>query len=431
MKIAVIGAGSAGITTLYVIQKRKLAKYGDLVCFETDHDIGGTWMFNEESGRKVAEIVPVNGSAYIGLKMNSPRIIDTLHPDFPIPEEFDEFPTREQNLQYIRSFADKYDLRRYITFNSFVELIDWKNEKFEISVRDLVNNDKASTYHFDYVFMCGGQHRIPNIPIDDYKCFHGEILHYHDLRYPNRFHGKRIVVVGGSYGALDMVTILSKHVDKFYLSINKERTPFWFSEENLKFITEVKPRIDKATGNTVYFKDSSSVEADAIIYATGFRQFHPLSKQLELDFNYSVCLFPLFKHVVHPKFPNMFFIAKAYDFIIPAMRPHAELGCSIIDGSYQLPSQHDMIKDIKEFHKKWEPQVSIFRDYTISCPWLDFEQKLLDEICILAKCEPIHPKLVNLFYGLFRIMKQNCHDFRNLKVKHNWQQLELDDGMYE
>ena len=157
MKVAVVGAGPGGVTTLYTIKRRLLPQYPDLtvVCYETDRDIGGQWIFNEDTGRTVAESVPVNGATYEGLRMNSPKVINQLHPDFPYPEEVNEFPTREQNLQYIRSFADKFNLRKWIKFNSFVKNIDWKENKFSVTVLDM-EKQLETIETFDYVFMCAG-----------------------------------------------------------------------------------------------------------------------------------------------------------------------------------------------------------------------------------------------------------------------------------
>ena len=242
--------------------------------------------------------------------------------------------------------------------------------------------------------------------------------------------GKKIVVVGGSYGAMDMVIMLSKKVKEFYLVCNLQRKPWWYSEQNVKGLAGVKPRIARAEGKTVYFQDGSSVEVDSIVYATGFYQYHPLDESLQLDFNYCNCLFPIFKHVIHPKCPKIFFIGKQYDFILQSFRVHAELGCAVIDGTYQVPSENEMNEEIKRFHEKWLPEIALNLDHCERCPIFELEQGLLTEICSLAKCEPTPPEMINLFYGLFRIMRENCFNFRDRMVKKNWRDLTLADEFY-
>ena len=71
---------------------------------------------------------------------------------------------------------------------------DKETGKFLVKESEAGDVNRSATESFDYVFMCSGKHRksfMPNIELFDK--FDGEVLHYHDLNDPIRFHGKRIL----------------------------------------------------------------------------------------------------------------------------------------------------------------------------------------------------------------------------------------------
>ena len=430
MRIAVVGAGPAGLVSLYTIQKRLLASedcdHVDVVCFERKDHVGGEWYFSDQE----------DSSTYEGLRMNTPRPFTDLHIDYPWPFATKTFPSREEFLKYINMFAEEFDLKRYIQFNKSVDIVMQNKSTglFDVKVSETGNRSNTSTQSFDFVLMCSGQHRklvIPNLELS--ADFDGEILHYHDLDDPSRFFGKRVLVIGSSFAAMDLEIILAKKCQKFYLSWRKH-TPFWFepNEANRSGrVTIVKPKVIEAFGNTVTFADNSQAEVDAIIYATGFHQAHPLTGDLDLDFNQIPCLFPIYKHVVHPSHTKLFFVGKAYAHIIPLLRLQAEFACAVIGGKVQLPSEEEMQLEISKFNDKWIPELMKENDYTKYCPVLHLEVEIANDIAESIKCEPIRPYTTKLFYASFRIMRENCFEFRNRQLKKDWEKIELDDGIFE
>ena len=126
MRIAVVGAGPAGLVTLYTIQKRILDQNidADVICFERKSQVGGEWFFaNDEES-----------STYEGLRMNTPYPFTDLHIDYPWPFPTESFPNREQFLKYINLFADQFNLQRFIQFKTCVDAsqkfyLSWRNHK--------------------------------------------------------------------------------------------------------------------------------------------------------------------------------------------------------------------------------------------------------------------------------------------------------------
>ena len=92
--VAVIGAGISGLTTL-----KMLEDYGiEAVCFEASDRIGGNWAFDNPNG---------SSSAYRSLHIDTSKHQLSFR-DFPMPEEFPDFPHHTQVKQYL----DDYEIGR-------------------------------------------------------------------------------------------------------------------------------------------------------------------------------------------------------------------------------------------------------------------------------------------------------------------------------
>ena len=89
-------------------------------------------------------------------------------------------------------------MKSKIKFNTRVVGTIFKNDKFEISYQDKVN-DKILKDNFDYVVVSTGHFSVPFIP--EYKgmnSFPGRIMHSHDFRDAEEFRNKNVIVLGSS-----------------------------------------------------------------------------------------------------------------------------------------------------------------------------------------------------------------------------------------
>lgn len=65
-----------------------------------------------------------------------------------------------------------------------------ENDKWEIIVKDLPN-DRFMTQIYDAIFVCNGHFSEPFIPeIESANEFEGKLMHSHDFRTAEAFHGK-------------------------------------------------------------------------------------------------------------------------------------------------------------------------------------------------------------------------------------------------
>jgi cation diffusion facilitator CzcD-associated flavoprotein CzcO len=95
----IIGAGPVGLAQGKALKENKIP-YDHV---EADDRVGGNWRHG------------VYDSAHI---LSSRKT--TEYSDFPMPADYPDFPSRRQMLEYLESYADHFDLRGQIRFNTKV-----------------------------------------------------------------------------------------------------------------------------------------------------------------------------------------------------------------------------------------------------------------------------------------------------------------------
>ncbi|TXG65012.1 hypothetical protein EZV62_012006 [Acer yangbiense] len=159
-----------------------------------------------------------------------------LSKDFPWPSSITEdFPTQHQVFDYIQSYAQHFDLLKYIRFNTKVvgieydqglsdeELRSWSSwngngqpfhddqRKWKVSIEDTLNNS-IEVYTVDFVILCVGRFSdVPNIPEFPPKkgpeAFHGKLIHsmdYAAMDYESAANFVKGKLVGLQKSALDI-----------------------------------------------------------------------------------------------------------------------------------------------------------------------------------------------------------------------------------
>lgn len=115
-------------------------------------------------------------------------------PDYHHPNDTTPFPDQPHILDFLHSYADYFDLNKHIKFSNLViRVVPIENDKWELIVRDLVNNI-ITTNIYDAVFVANGHFFAPKIPqIPGANDFKGKVIHSHDFRTPDAFHGNMLI----------------------------------------------------------------------------------------------------------------------------------------------------------------------------------------------------------------------------------------------
>src|SRR5262245_18087856 len=109
MKVCVVGAGPAGLTTI----KQLLDEGHEVTCFEKQREVGGIWYRGADDGEQTKAFDQLILTISIRLMAFS---------DF-IPQGERVFYIREQYMSYLLAYADKFRLREHIELGVDVERI--------------------------------------------------------------------------------------------------------------------------------------------------------------------------------------------------------------------------------------------------------------------------------------------------------------------
>ncbi len=103
---AVIGAGISGLTA-----SKMLDDYGiPYTTFESSDRVGGNWAFGNPNG---------HSSAYRSLHIDTSKHQLSFR-DYPMPEDYPDFPHHTQIKAYLDGYADAFGLREHIEFENGV-----------------------------------------------------------------------------------------------------------------------------------------------------------------------------------------------------------------------------------------------------------------------------------------------------------------------
>ncbi|XP_067121919.1 flavin-containing monooxygenase 5-like [Centruroides vittatus] len=216
-KVAVIGAGASGLAAIKTCLENDLK----VVCYEWNTDVGGIWCYKEKA-------IEGMGSVAKSTILNISKEI-MAYSDFPPPEYFPNFMHHTEMLQYLKLYAENFNLLPYIKFQHRVtEVIPAVDYDESGKWRIKIVNEANEMDFFDEVnavMVCVGHHGYPNrIEFRDQEKFSGSIIHNHEFKDPQQYENKKVLVVGAGNSAVDTAVDLSYVAEKTYLST---RRGFW------------------------------------------------------------------------------------------------------------------------------------------------------------------------------------------------------------
>ncbi|MEU5948081.1 NAD(P)/FAD-dependent oxidoreductase [Micromonospora sp. NPDC047465] len=195
MRIAVVGAGFAGLSAAKVLRQSGF----EVSVFEKSPDVGGVW----SSTRR-----------YPGLRTQNNK--GTYHlSDLPMPAHYPQWPSGEQVQQYVESYVDRFGLRPVLRLATEVvaaKLVD-DETAWLIASRPTGGRDPATWERYDHLVVANGIFSEPLIPHfegrADFVAAGGRVLacgEFHDLEAAR---GKHVLVVGYGKSSCDVAVPLS------------------------------------------------------------------------------------------------------------------------------------------------------------------------------------------------------------------------------
>jgi len=211
--VIVVGAGFAGLYLLHRLRKQAVS----IRCFERGDGVGGTWYWNRYPGARC----DVESMQY------SYGFDDDLQQEWDWPEKFSAQP---DIMAYANHVADRFDLKRYIDFETEVRAAHFDEDarlwRIETSTGEIVTAK--------YFVMAGGCISTAQIPkfkgLSDYK---GKT--YHTGAWPHEkvsFAGMRVAVIGTGSSAIQAIPVIAKEAAS--LTVFQRQANFTIPSRNQK-----------------------------------------------------------------------------------------------------------------------------------------------------------------------------------------------------
>jgi putative flavoprotein involved in K+ transport len=283
LDVTVIGAGQAGLAIGYF-----LARQGRrFVIIDGADSIGSAWRARWDS-----------------LTLFTPRRYDSL-PGLEFPGDPDGYPRRDEVIEYLERYAETFKLP--IALDYGVRSLSLTDDSFVLDVED------GSSIEADQVVVATGPFQVPRIP-----AFAADLgpdvsqTHSTGYRNPADLPAGRVLIVGGGNTGFQIAQELAA-THEVHLAVGSRQTPlpqrflgrdlFWWLEKTRvlhktvdsrlgqrmrdrdtligssprsakRHGVNMKPRAVGVSGRTVNFADESTLDVDAVIWATGYRFDH-------------------------------------------------------------------------------------------------------------------------------------------------------------
>jgi dimethylaniline monooxygenase (N-oxide forming) len=393
-RTCVIGAGPSGLAAVKALAEAGL----DFDCFEKSDRVGGNWVFGNRNGQS---------RIYRSLHINTSRQ-RMAYADFPMPADYPDFPHHALMARYFEAYAAAFGLHRRITFGTAVMRAEreepgrWQLTLADGTIRCYRALVVANGHHWDP--------RWPEPPVPGPFAGEIIHAHdYVAPDEPIDFAGKRVVVVGMGNSAMDIACELSRPgiAERLYLSARRGawvipnyvlgrpmdrlgvgaawlpwRVQSLMAELLIRLVVGApwrfglprpdhpplaahptvsqdlpvrlgrgdvvpKPEIRELQGRSVLFADGSTVEADVLIYCTGYQVSFPFFPPEFLAAPGNEL--PLWRRLLQPGEEDLFFVGllQPLGAVMPIAEAQAKLIAALLAGHYRLPSTQRMRQELE------------------------------------------------------------------------------------
>src|SRR4051794_37637905 len=393
-RVCIVGAGSSGIASCQVLKARGIP----FDCFEKGSGVGGNWRYDNDNGMS---------SAYESLFINTSRRI-MEYATYPMPDDYPDYPHHTQIARYFDDYVDHFGLREHIRFNTEVTRVEPAPDGAGWDV----TLDDGTTQRYGSVLVANGHHWDPRWP-EFPGHFDGDVVHSHYYRTPDGYEDRNVLVLGIGNSATDIAVETSRVSKMTYLAMRRgawvvpkylkgvpvdelgtprsSRLPIFVQRYGYMKLLKTahgdmesyglptpdhklveahptisddllgrighgritpKPNIERLEGDRVRFVDGSTERIDRIVYCTGYRITFPFFPEGLFDAPENRV--PLFRRVVPPELPGLYFIGLVQPLgaIMPLAEAQSEWVADILEDKSRLPDPERMRKAIERDDKK-------------------------------------------------------------------------------
>jgi putative flavoprotein involved in K+ transport len=282
-QVIVIGGGQAGLAMGYFLTQQER----HFTILDSAPSIGAAWRARWDS-----------------LTLFTPRRYDGL-PGLEFPGDADGYPTRDEVIEYLERYSETFKLP--IALDNGVQSLSFTDDGFVLELED------GSSIGADQVIVATGPFQVPRVPAFAADLA-PEIIQMHSTGYrkPSDLPEGTVLVVGGGNTGFQIAEELAA-THEVHLAVGSRQTPlpqrflgrdlFWWLEKTRVLHKNVDSRLGQrmrdrdtligssarsarragvhmkrravgVSGRTVSFADGSTLDVDAVIWATGYRFDH-------------------------------------------------------------------------------------------------------------------------------------------------------------
>ncbi|KAJ5638158.1 hypothetical protein N7490_008037 [Penicillium lividum] len=210
IRVACMGAGYSGLMMSIVFSQRMKNANAELVVYERNEDLGGTWLENRYPGCKCD--IPAHNYAYSFA---------------PNPEWPNYYATSQQIHAYMHDVADKYDCNKFIKYRHSIKAAVWNEDKAKWEIQVQIGDGAVFQDDVDVFINAGGvlnNWKWPNI--EGIHNFKGKLIHSARWDADYDFTGKKVASIGIGSSGIQIVPQLAKVVGSMDVYV---RTQTWIS----------------------------------------------------------------------------------------------------------------------------------------------------------------------------------------------------------
>ncbi len=228
--VVIIGGGVSGMYAVHHFREMGLS----VRAYDGASDVGGTWWYNRYPGARV------DGPG-------SPYYCFTFSDDLMEEWDWDETQSEGKDvLAYLEYVATKFDLRKDIQFETWVEDVEYD----EATQRWTIGTNRGDRVTARFVICASGALSTQNMPnYEGIQDFAGEV--YHTGNWPREevsFEGKRVAVMGTGSSGIQAIPEIAKIAD--HVTVLQRTAQFAFPAGNRSLTEEDRQNARKAWEET-------------------------------------------------------------------------------------------------------------------------------------------------------------------------------------
>jgi len=192
----IVGAGPSGLAVAACLKERGIPR----LILDRANCIGSLWQFR----------------TYDRLHLHLPKQFCQL-PLLPFPRDFPNYPSKQQFITYLKSYASHFNLRPALGRAVVKAQYDPRNGHWRVQTSGPKKAGPATgegevEYLCQWLVVATGENAEPYVPqIEGRKDFVGSILHSSEYKRGDVFRGKRVLVVGCGNSGMEVCLDLCNH----------------------------------------------------------------------------------------------------------------------------------------------------------------------------------------------------------------------------